>query len=187
MCVMMLLTCFHMVTVIYRVLSTTHFPGPIPYAAMILVEPVMIPYDVYLKYKAHIDGATHFLSKMLAKRREVWPSKQDASAWLSGRLPWKQWDQRMVTLFVVSTTVNAKLINKLNNRTRTMLCVWKKMGACVSRATENKRHRLCSTINRTSTRRRYTIRLRVSSLFILSLARSKARRSYASQLPCSRC
>jgi hypothetical protein len=63
----------------------------------------MIPHKVYLKHQTPIDARTRLLSKMIAKRRETWATREEALTWLSGRLPWKTWDPRIVKLFVASS------------------------------------------------------------------------------------
>jgi hypothetical protein len=92
-------------------LSTNEFTAEsLPYGAMILVEPVMIPHKVFLKHKTQIHANTHMISKMIAKRRETWKDKEEALTWLTGRLPWKKWDTHIVKLFVVSTRSSSSTV-----------------------------------------------------------------------------
>lgn len=46
--------------------------------------------------------STAFLSTGAAKRRDIWPSREEAYKQLKTRNPWKGWDDRVVRIYVVS-------------------------------------------------------------------------------------
>lgn len=84
-------------------LSTTHFPlDVIPYASMFLIESTITPKEIYEreleKRLAHMD----LVVGLTLKRRDEWPSKQEALKYFSERLPWSRWDPRALESFVVS-------------------------------------------------------------------------------------
>lgn len=76
-----------------RILSTT-FQPPIHYTSLQLIEPMLIPKKDVFNDKL-IEGAL--------RRRDVWPSKQDAFETLRSRPAFKIWDELALRIFVVSS------------------------------------------------------------------------------------
>jgi len=51
-----------------------------------------------------VDGATDILVSGAEKRRDIWPSKEEAYQALKSRGTWKSWDDRVLRSYVVSDT-----------------------------------------------------------------------------------
>ncbi|KDQ22266.1 hypothetical protein PLEOSDRAFT_1079700 [Pleurotus ostreatus PC15] len=69
------------------------------YCSLVLIDPIVLTKELYhndLQYQA----TSKFLIKGAKTRRDAWPSKDIASAWLSKRFPWSGWDPRFLRSFV---------------------------------------------------------------------------------------
>ena len=73
-------------------LSLTYTPR-VAYDSLILVEPMVMNREAAA-------GPHQFLVNGARNRRDIWPSKSEAYKLLKGR-SWKNWDARVVRLFVV--------------------------------------------------------------------------------------
>lgn len=71
-----------------------------PYAGLVLIEPTMITEDVFRAHfadrMAMMEGAVCATSI----RRDRWASRNDARCWLSGRFPWRVWDNKVLDIYV---------------------------------------------------------------------------------------
>ncbi len=75
----------------------------LPYAALVLIEPTMIPEELFY---AHFDDRMANMAVMVGAtslRRDSWPSRNDAFLWFERKFPWKTWDPRALRLLVVSS------------------------------------------------------------------------------------
>ena len=73
----------------------------VPYELMIIIEPAMASREVF---NENIDDRTlqlKFLIKGTNALRGQWPSRAAAYEWLSKRIPWKTWDDRIRHIYVV--------------------------------------------------------------------------------------
>ncbi len=72
-------------------------PGTYPFAAVGLVDPAIWPESVI--------GEETPTYKMAAKnipfRQASWESRSEAKKYLSSRLPWSEWDKRVLDLYIV--------------------------------------------------------------------------------------
>ncbi|TFK85290.1 alpha/beta-hydrolase [Polyporus arcularius HHB13444] len=71
----------------------------LPYSSMILVEPPMMTQEV-LDSVMRDGKAWKSLIGMAKSRKDTWPSREAARAWMSMHIPWKAWESRCVDLFV---------------------------------------------------------------------------------------
>ena len=87
-------------------LTTRDIPLPeLPYAALILIEPTMIPDELFY---AHFDDRMTTMEVIVnttSLRRDTWTSREEALDWFRRKFPWKTWDPRAIRLFVVSPSV----------------------------------------------------------------------------------
>ncbi|KAJ6561173.1 alpha/beta-hydrolase [Mycena vulgaris] len=67
------------------------------YAALILFEPTMVAADLYHPY---VEKIITDLPISIRKRRDKWPSRENAHQWLKARYPWNTWDARVLQTFV---------------------------------------------------------------------------------------
>lgn len=83
----------------YRTLSTSYFNPPyrIPYSKLILVDPPIWgrekqdqPSEIFKMVEA-----------MTPIRKDIWKSRDDATKWLSSRMPWGAWDERVLEKYTV--------------------------------------------------------------------------------------
>ncbi|EIW62399.1 uncharacterized protein TRAVEDRAFT_70479 [Trametes versicolor FP-101664 SS1] len=80
--------------------STAGYPrDALPYASIILAEPVILTPDV-LDQILQGDSSLGKILEYTRTRRDIWPSRAVARAWLATRLPWSQWDARVLDLYV---------------------------------------------------------------------------------------
>ena len=75
-------------------LANTYFPK-IPFTSFILTEPMGFPKD------SMPPTLTVFLTNSAEKRRDVFPSREEALTWLQSRAGFKVWDPRVLRIFVV--------------------------------------------------------------------------------------
>ncbi|KAJ3979710.1 hypothetical protein F5890DRAFT_866441 [Lentinula detonsa] len=86
------------------ILTTTFFPLPTLqtqniFHSLILIEPAIAPSPAFL------DNATrtpllHTMTRLMAKRKDTWASKEEARAWMAEKMPWGMWDERVLRLYV---------------------------------------------------------------------------------------
>ncbi|EIW53569.1 uncharacterized protein TRAVEDRAFT_133959 [Trametes versicolor FP-101664 SS1] len=77
------------------ILSQTYQPA-LPFVATILVDPMILPATIDI-----VAGSPRNpLLEGAEKRRDVWPSREEAWAQFSGRPAWKRWDPRVLKLYV---------------------------------------------------------------------------------------
>ncbi|KAJ7751554.1 Alpha/beta hydrolase fold-1 [Mycena maculata] len=82
------------------VLTTRDFPSSAleQYTSLILIEPTIIPRDLfYLEIDERVSTMEFVVAATLV-RREKWPSREAAHAWLSRRVPWDSWDPRVLRM-----------------------------------------------------------------------------------------
>lgn len=89
-------------TIDFSLYSTMLFPNGsrIPYECMILVEPGIVDRQTFAANE-HDRKRLAALVKVVLSRRDEWDSREAASAWFLKRAPWKNWDPRVVRLYVV--------------------------------------------------------------------------------------
>jgi hypothetical protein len=80
---------------------------------MIHIEPSMISREAFAANADYMKKAMSVLHRSITKRRERWPSREDAKLWMSKRAPWRDWDPRVLALFVVRHSTS-KYLRKLN-------------------------------------------------------------------------
>ncbi|KAK2459546.1 hypothetical protein APHAL10511_008425 [Amanita phalloides] len=82
-------------------ISMKEFPiADIPYVGIVLIEPTMAPRDVFYARYEERKAALDFAVSTTSVRRDTWRSKGDAFAYFTRRVPWKNWDSRIVKLLV---------------------------------------------------------------------------------------
>ncbi|KAF9073643.1 Alpha/beta hydrolase family-domain-containing protein [Rhodocollybia butyracea] len=92
----------HSASATAAVLATTYFPVPtIPeiFHSLIFIEPATIPDPSF------VDPAKHTplfrsVGQLMLKRKDTWPSKEAAKEWMSEKLPWGMWDERVLNAYV---------------------------------------------------------------------------------------
>ncbi|KAJ7488182.1 Alpha/Beta hydrolase protein [Mycena latifolia] len=70
----------------------------LPYAALVLIEPTVIPRDLFYQQIEERVSTMEFVVNATTARRDRWRSRPEAHAWLARRLPWDGWDPRVVRL-----------------------------------------------------------------------------------------
>ncbi|KAG6887825.1 hypothetical protein C0995_012372 [Termitomyces sp. Mi166 len=82
-------------------LSMKNFPvyKP-PYIAVFLVEPTILSQDLFDAHAKEREDSANMTMKLTLTRRDSWPSKGAAAAYLRKRLPWKSWDSRVFDIYV---------------------------------------------------------------------------------------
>jgi hypothetical protein len=87
---------------IHSILSTTYRPL-IEYSSVIMVEPMLFSFEMMKEqFNAGEAGAL--------KRRDIWPSREDAYHSMKLRSTFQAWDDRVLRIFVVSRIVQLALI-----------------------------------------------------------------------------
>lgn len=91
----------------HSLLSLEHYRDipHIPYELMIIIEPAMVSREVF---EENIEDRTmqlKFLFKATNAIRGQWSSRAAAYEWLSKRIPWKSWDDRIRHIYVVRYTL----------------------------------------------------------------------------------
>ncbi|KAK0450346.1 Alpha/beta hydrolase fold-1 [Desarmillaria tabescens] len=71
-----------------------------PYAGLVLIEPTMITEDVFRAHFADRMATMEGAVCATSIRRHRWAGRDDARSWLSGRFPWRVWDERVLDIFV---------------------------------------------------------------------------------------
>ncbi|KAJ7031707.1 Alpha/beta hydrolase fold-1 [Mycena alexandri] len=72
----------------------------IPYAALVLIEPTVIPRELfYLSVEDRVQ-TMEFVVTATTSRRERWRSREDAHSWLGRRIPWDSWDVRVLRTLI---------------------------------------------------------------------------------------
>ena len=85
-----------------RLISTKEFPiADIPYVGVVLVEPTLVSRDVFYSRYEERKAAIDFAVNTTSTRRDTWRSKSEAFTHFMKRIPWKEWDPRIVRLLVV--------------------------------------------------------------------------------------
>ncbi|KAL0954538.1 hypothetical protein HGRIS_003504 [Hohenbuehelia grisea] len=69
-----------------------------PISAVILVDPVLAPKDIYDAKIKH--NATKMISQAISTRRDTWDSREAAYNQLKKRMPWKAWDDAVLLIYV---------------------------------------------------------------------------------------
>ncbi|KAJ7658282.1 Alpha/beta hydrolase fold-1 [Mycena polygramma] len=69
----------------------------IPYVAFVFIEPTLATPDVF--YRTAAANTPSYVASAMS-RRDCWPSREEAAAWLKRRAPWKRWDARVQRLFI---------------------------------------------------------------------------------------
>lgn len=70
-----------------------------PYAAIILIEPMMISQDLFYSTFDERIAAMEFAVEATRVRRDTWPSRKTAFQWMKNKFPWCNWDPRVLQLF----------------------------------------------------------------------------------------
>lgn len=79
----------------------------INYKALIFCELMIMNNELNIK-------ATHGLVAGAERRRDIWPSKEEAYKALKSRGTWKTWDDRVLRNYVVSFELAIGVDNQLN-------------------------------------------------------------------------
>ncbi|KAF8989894.1 Alpha/Beta hydrolase protein [Cyathus striatus] len=81
--------------------STKLFPQhEIPYAAIILIETVLIDRDVFYANMSDRIAQIGFLMNAIRNQKSIWDSREAAYEWLRRRRPWREWDERALMIYV---------------------------------------------------------------------------------------
>ncbi|KAI1791877.1 alpha/beta-hydrolase [Ganoderma leucocontextum] len=81
-------------------LTTIGYPiDQLPFSSIVLVEPGIMTPQMIERVTAMGTPYNSILG-MAKTRRDTWPSREAARAWMSTRLPWKHWTPRSLDLFV---------------------------------------------------------------------------------------
>ena len=72
----------------------------LPFSSLVLVEPGFMS-PAMLERVNHMGIRYEDLIAMAKTRKDTWPSRAAARAWISTRPPWKPWTPRSLDLFVV--------------------------------------------------------------------------------------
>jgi pimeloyl-ACP methyl ester carboxylesterase len=75
-------------------------PSQIPYHAIILVEPPLIDRDVYYANLQKQEQDIKRVSKVIAAGKSSWKSSEAAFEWMKSRQPWKNWDSRVLQIYI---------------------------------------------------------------------------------------
>lgn len=73
-----------------------------PFVAVFLVEPVLISRELFKVHAQEREDSARNSMKYTLERRDQWPSREAAAAYLRRRLPWKSWDMRVFERYMVS-------------------------------------------------------------------------------------
>jgi hypothetical protein len=73
----------------------------IPYAALVLIEPMMISQELFYKYFDERMETMELIVTGTMARRDSWTSRDEAFRWMSKRFPWVMWDSRVVRILAV--------------------------------------------------------------------------------------
>ncbi|KAJ7362308.1 Alpha/beta hydrolase fold-1 [Mycena albidolilacea] len=68
----------------------------IPYASLILIEPTVIPRELFYLHLDDRVSTMEFVVTATTARRERWRARDEAHAWLARRVPWDTWDPRVL-------------------------------------------------------------------------------------------
>ncbi|KAI0329983.1 hypothetical protein GY45DRAFT_1324220 [Cubamyces sp. BRFM 1775] len=79
------------------ILSQTYQP-PLPYVSVILIDPMLLP--SWVDSLPPDAGTRNILLEGAEKRRDIWPSREEAWQQFKSRPPWKIWDERVLKLYV---------------------------------------------------------------------------------------
>ncbi|KAI0730568.1 alpha/beta-hydrolase [Earliella scabrosa] len=71
----------------------------LPYSSLVLVEPPIMTREVFARATKK-GKAWEILIEMARNRKDIWPSRDAARAWMAKRLPWSTWTPRCLDLFV---------------------------------------------------------------------------------------
>ncbi|KAF7360957.1 CN hydrolase domain-containing protein [Mycena sanguinolenta] len=78
------------------VLSLRFLPE-IPFTSLILIEPTMATPALYARTMApHIPA----IVSATRRKRDTWPSREEAGAWMGAREPWRRWNKTVFALFI---------------------------------------------------------------------------------------
>ncbi|KAJ7611431.1 Alpha/beta hydrolase fold-1 [Mycena polygramma] len=72
----------------------------LPFAGMIMVEPVMCSKDYYREFGEERDSALSTAIMVVNARRTVWPSRDEAFTYMRKNFIWKGWDPRVLHTYV---------------------------------------------------------------------------------------
>ncbi|KAG6910003.1 hypothetical protein DXG01_014003 [Tephrocybe rancida] len=98
--------------------SPAHSP---PYVAVFLVEPTILSQELFDSHAKERENAANMTMRITLARRDSWPDRGAATAYLRRRLPWKAWDSRVFDTYInyglrgVATHGNAAVL-KTNKR-----------------------------------------------------------------------
>ncbi|KAI0654112.1 alpha/beta-hydrolase [Cubamyces menziesii] len=79
------------------ILSHTYQP-PLPYVSVVLVDPMLLP--SWVDSSPSNGGTRNILLEGAEKRRDIWPSREEAWQQFTSRPAWKIWDERVLKLYV---------------------------------------------------------------------------------------
>ncbi|KAI9056797.1 alpha/beta-hydrolase [Trametes sanguinea] len=97
---------------------------PPPYAAVLMVEPALISPECY-KSSPDIQALLEDTAKGVLKRRDTWPSREQAKEYFRKRFPWNNWDSRVLDLYVVHALREVEPKEGLSRSTEVTLCCTK--------------------------------------------------------------
>ncbi|KAI9064976.1 alpha/beta-hydrolase [Trametes sanguinea] len=88
-------------TLLLTTMSDSDKLPAIKYDGIVLVEPSLITREAFDANLEEREGALRDMSEAISKRRDTWPSREDAHKYLQKRLPWVMWDPRVLQLYVL--------------------------------------------------------------------------------------
>ncbi|KAJ3773007.1 Alpha/Beta hydrolase protein [Lentinula raphanica] len=94
----------HSASTTAAILTTTFFPLPVLqtqniFHSLILIEPAIVPGPAFLDFSRHTP-LLQTMTRLMAKRKDTWASKEEARAWLAEKMPWGMWDARVLDRYV---------------------------------------------------------------------------------------
>ncbi|KAF7289743.1 AB hydrolase-1 domain-containing protein [Mycena indigotica] len=82
------------------ILSTKYLTSPSVYEAIIAIEPTAISHEMFYQEIDIRMSTMEFVVSATLTRRETWRTREDAFAWMRKRIPWSDWDERVLQKLV---------------------------------------------------------------------------------------
>lgn len=80
-------------------LCTKYFTAKQPFSGLILIDPSMMDADTWHANKEELQAMFDFVKKGATLRRDSWPTKAEALKYLKTRLPFNEWDDRILRVY----------------------------------------------------------------------------------------
>ncbi|GLB40575.1 putative alpha/beta hydrolase family protein [Lyophyllum shimeji] len=71
-----------------------------PYIAIFLIEPTMISQELFDAHAKERQKSAKMSMKFTLERRDTWPDREAAAAYLRRKLPWKAWDSQVFDIYI---------------------------------------------------------------------------------------